>query len=433
MPSLLNAIYLLALVVLSPWFLYKALTTGKYRRGLSRKLTGNTALEPGNRPRAWFHGVSVGEIHLLQPVVRRFRERHPGWECVLSTTTDTGFSEARKRFPDLAVFFWPLDFTWATRRALRQVNPSLIVLAEGEFWPNYLHAAAGRGVPVVVINARMSPRSYRHHQWLGFLTRPLWSHLAAVAAQTEDYAHCYRALGVPTERVHVTGSVKFDGVTGDRAQPRTAELGRLLAVTPGQLIWIAGSTQDPEERIVLAIYGRLKRRHPELRLFLVPRQRERFEPVARLLAQSGVRYVRRSALAEPVGDPTAVVLVDTIGELGALWGLADVAFVGGSLDGKRGGQNMIEPASYGAAVVFGTHVWNFRETAARMLAAGGAMQAADAAQLESHVSALCSDAALRRQLGTAAVDFVRKQQGATDRTVEVLRSVVRLSAPARAA
>ena len=159
MPYLFNALYLLALTLLSPWLVYRAFKTGKYRRGLWEKLFGPSFTREGDRPCVWFHGVSVGEIHLLRPLVTRFRQRHPDWDCVISTTTDTGFDEACKRFPDLPVFFWPLDFSWAVHRALRWVNPSLVVLAEGELWPNFLSAARERGVPVIVVNGRISPGS----------------------------------------------------------------------------------------------------------------------------------------------------------------------------------------------------------------------------------------------------------------------------------
>src|SRR5262245_4895233 len=168
MPYLLDLAYLVGLLVLSPWLAYKALTTGKYRRGLWSKLTGSVPHSPLTRV-AWFHGVSVGEVHLLRQVVAAFRQRHPDWRCVVSSTTDTGFDEARKRFPDLPVFYWPLDFSWAVRRALAVVNPSLVVLAEGELWPNFLLAAKRRGVPVAVVNGRMSPRSFRRYQRLGGL------------------------------------------------------------------------------------------------------------------------------------------------------------------------------------------------------------------------------------------------------------------------
>jgi 3-deoxy-D-manno-octulosonic-acid transferase len=426
MPYLLNVLYLLVLLVLSPWLIYKALTTGKYRRGLWQKLTGAAgSLPPPDRPRAWFHGVSVGEVHLLRQVVAAFRRRHPDWECVISTTTDTGFDEARKRFADLPVIFWPFDFTWAVRRALARVNPSLVVLAEGELWPNFLTAAKRRGVPVAVINGRMSPRSLRRYRWVRGLVRPLFGKVDLFAAQTDEYAAGFSALGARPDRIHVTDNVKYDGVTGDRTNPRTQELRRLLAIEPGDPVWIAGSTQAPEEEIALGIVRRLRTDHPKLRLILVPRQKDRFDEVADFLKRSGEPFVRRSEIASPVHPviPSSrhpVILVDTIGELAALWGLADVAFVGGSLDGRRGGQNMIEPAAYGAAVVFGPHVWNFRHDVARLLGANAAIQVGDAATLTATVRRLLGDAGERQRLGAAAREFVLRQQGATERTMDLL-------------
>ncbi len=421
MPLLLDAAYLLAVLLLSPFLLYKALTTGKYRRGLAAKFlgTGAPARKPG-APLVWFHGVSVGEIHLLRPLLAAFRRAHPGVSCAVSATTDTGFDEAKKAFPDLPVFWFPLDFSWAVRRALRRLEPALLVLAEGELWPNLLLAARRRGVPVAVVNARMSPRSLGRYLRLAPLARPLVRSIGLVAAQTEEFAAAFRTLGAEPARVHATGNVKFDGVTGDRHNARTAELRRLFGVGAKDPVWVAGSTQAPEEEIALAVYGRLRPAYPGLRLFLVPRQKDRFEEVARLLERSGRPFARRSVDSEAKLRDADLVLVDTIGELGALWGLADVAFVGGSLDGRRGGQNMIEPAAYGAAVVFGPHVWNFRDTADRLLRAGAARRVADAAELESAVHELFGDAGLRERLGAAAREFVTRQQGATGRTVALL-------------
>jgi 3-deoxy-D-manno-octulosonic-acid transferase len=424
MPYLLNLVYLLALLLLSPYLLYRRLTTAKRIRGLWAKLSGGAFLRAGDAPCAWFHGVSVGEIHLLRQVIAAFRQRHPDWQCVVSTTTDTGFEEARKRFPDLTVFFWPLDFTWAVGRALRRVRPNLVVLAEGELWPNFLYAARRQGVPTAVINARMSPRSFRRYRRLGLLARCVLSRLDLCLVQTEEYAANFRALGAAPDQVHVTGSVKYDGACTERDNPRTLELRRLLNVCGGDLVWIAGSTQAPEEQIALDIYRRARARHPHLRLILVPRQKDRFDEVAGLLKRSGLPFVRRSELTGPVVDRGAVVLVDTIGELGALWGLADVAFVGGSLDGQRGGQNMIEPAAYGAAVLFGPHTWNFRQDVARLLEERAAVRVADAAALESAVGRLLADAQERARLGAAGRRLVLRQLGATERTVMLLGALV---------
>jgi 3-deoxy-D-manno-octulosonic-acid transferase len=421
MPYLLNVIYLLGLLFLSPWLIYKALTTGKYRQGLKQKLLGSIEFAfPSSRPRIWFHGVSVGEIHLLRQVVTRFRLRHPECQVVISTTTDTGYAEASKYSTGVPVIYWPFDFSWAVGQALRSVRPSLIVLAESEIWPNFLMSAKRQAVPIAVINGRMSPRSTRRCRRFKPLVRRFLRCVDVFAAQTEEYASNYRALGVDPDRVIVTGSVKYDGVEGNRDNLRTRELRRLLSISSQDLIWIAGSTQTPEEQIALDIYWRLLDDFPNLRLMLVPRQKERFDEVAGLLERSGQPFVRRSALSAPLQDRDAVILIDTIGELGALWGLADVAYVGGSLDGKRGGQNMIEPAAYGAAVVFGPHVWNFRDTAKRLVEQKAAVQINDAASLEKAARRLLGDREAREQMGEAARQFVLQQQGATERTLGLL-------------
>jgi 3-deoxy-D-manno-octulosonic-acid transferase len=422
MRYILNCLYLAAAMLLMPWWVVQAIRSGKVRRGLWTKLTGAAFRREGNGPCIWFHGVSVGEIHLLEHVVAAFRQRHLHWHCVISATTDTGYAEAEKRFGGCTVFWWPLDFSWAVRRALRRVRPDLVVMAEGELWPNFIAAAKRRGVRVVVVNARLSPRSLARHQKLSFLTRSLWSQLDLVAAQTEEYAGNFKALGATN--VHVTGSVKYDGAAGDSSNPHTGELRELLAVKPDDLIWIAGSTQAPEEQIVLDIFRRARHLHPRLRLFLVPRQKDRFDEVADLVGHSGLPLLRRSALTGRLQDPQAVVLVDTIGELGALWGLADLAFVGGSLDGKRGGQNMIEPAAYGAAVVFGPHVWNFKESASRLVERRGAIQVQDAAELGKQIEFLLEDSAARASMGDAARRFVQSQHGATQRTIDLLEQLL---------
>ena len=427
---LLDAAYLSALTALSPWLAYRAARTGRYRRGLRERLLGlSQSPLPSCRP-VWFHGVSVGEIHLLRQVIAAFRRRRPDLPCVVSTTTDAGYDEARRCFPDLAVFSFPFDFSWAVRRTLRRVNPALVVLAEGEMWPNFLLACRQYGFPVAVVNGRVSPRSAARYRRLRWVTAPLFDCIALYAAQTEEYAAAVRSLGAAAGRVHVTGSVKYDGATGDRRNPRTEELRRLLNVTADDLVWVAGSTMAPEEEIVLGVYRRARETHPNLRLFLAPRQPDRFDEAAEVLHRAGVPFVRRTSLTAPP-DRRAVVLLDTIGELSALWGPADVAFVGGSLDGRRGGQNMIEPAAYGAAVVFGPHVWNFKEPASRLIECGAAIQVQDAAGLDAAVRRLLADPAERSRRGEAARAFVRRQQGATEATARLLDEL--LTAGRRAA
>jgi 3-deoxy-D-manno-octulosonic-acid transferase len=432
MDHLLDVGYLFLLMVASPFLLYRAWKTGKYRRGWAAKVLGR--IDPslsGNGSTAqfviWFHGVSVGEVHLLRQVVATYRLRHPDHRCVISTTTDTGMDEARRHFPDLAVFYWPLDFSWAVRRALRQVKPALVVLAEGELWPNFLLEAKRQRIAVAVINGRLSPRTLKNYRRAGRLGRWLFQGVDLFAAQTSSYADGYRQLGVRPDHIHVTGNVKYDGVVCDRANPRTMAMRHLLSVAADDLLWVVGSTQAPEEEIALNIFRRVRCGHPAVRLVIVPRQKDRFDEVARLLAASGLPSIRRSCLVQPVAQREAIILVDTIGELGAVWGLADIAFVGGSLDGRRGGQNMIEPAAFGAAVLFGPHVWNFRDVATRLVDSQAAIQVKDPGELEAAVVRLLADSPARQRLGRAARDFVQCQQGATARTMELLEALVRPS------
>jgi len=418
MPWLLNLAYLLGLVLLSPYLLWRGVRTGRYLGSFWSRFLGRV---PAGVPTGavWFHGVSVGEVHLLRQVIAAFRQRYPHLPVVVTSTTDTGLSEARKAFADLPVFVFPLDFSWSVRRVLASLQPAMVVLAEGELWPNLLLACRSREVPVAIINARMSPRSFSRYRTLGPISRWLLNLPECWLVQHETFALSLTTLSVPPERVQVTGSVNFDGATGDRQNPRTQALRELFGIEPGEFVWAVGSTQPPEEEVALRIWQGLRERGQSVRLILVPRQKERFDEVARLLESSDVSFARRSTMK--AGDePADVILVDTIGELGAVWGLADLAFVGGSLDGVRGGQNMIEPAAYGSVVLFGPHVWNFRTIASSLIDAGGAIQIRDEAELAEVVTRLIASKSERSNLGLAARQFVRQQQGATARTIELL-------------
>jgi 3-deoxy-D-manno-octulosonic-acid transferase len=420
----LNVVYVFAWLVASPWLVWRAFTQRKHRRGWSAKLLGRVShplLEGNSRPVAWFHGVSVGEIHLLRAFVTRFRQRRPDWLCVVSTTTETGYDEAAKHFADLPVIFFPFDFTWAVDAAFDRVQPRLVVLSEGEIWPNFLRIAQRRSIKLALVNARMSPRSAKRFLKFRWLVSRLFAAFDFIGAQNAEYAGHYESLG--GRNVVVTGNLKYDGASAH--PPKAAAMRRLLGLADDALVWVAGSTQEPEESVSLDIYRNAKRLHPSLRLILVPRHPERFDEVAKLLQASGLPFVRRSALDESSAiPPDAILLGDTMGELSALWGLADVAYVGGSLDGKRGGQNMIEPAACGAAVLFGPHTWNFKETVAHLLRHAAAVQVADADALREQVLRLLADAALRHQLGEAASNFVLTQQGATTKTLDALDSLL---------
>jgi 3-deoxy-D-manno-octulosonic-acid transferase len=427
----LDLVYACVLLVVAPLLVYRTVRQGKYRDGWSEKLRGKAPLRIGDHPCLWFHAVSVGEVLLLRPLVREMSRRRPNWQIVISTTTSTGLALARKTYPDMVTFYAPLDFSWATRRAVARIRPTVLALVELELWPNLIRATKRAGARVAIINARLSRRSLRGYQSLRIPLRSTLDRIDIVAAQNADYARRFVDLGVPGDRVRVTGSVKYDGLESDRNNTRTRALRELLGLSATELIFVAGSTMEGEEAAVLSAFTKASREHPRLRLILVPRHAERFESVARWLEQERQPLVRRSRIDRPLPRPAAgkapVILIDTIGELAAVWGLADIAFVGGSLRPGRGGQNMMEPAAYGASVMFGPHIANFRETVDELLRRNAARQVADADALARGLLDDLDDPDAAAARGKAGRAFVLAQDGAAGRTLAVLDRLIEAS------
>jgi 3-deoxy-D-manno-octulosonic-acid transferase len=306
----------------------------------------------------------------------------------------------------------------------------VLALVELELWPNLIRVAKRSGAKVAVINARLSARSHRGYRRLRRPLGPTLHLIDVVAAQDEDYARRFIDLGIPVERVSVTGSVKFDGLESDRNNARTRGLRAELGLSHADLVFVAGSTMEGEEAAALAAYRAARRDHPRLRLILVPRHVERFETVARWLESEGETVLRRSRCdgREPVAtDCGPIILIDTIGELGAVWGLADVAFVGGSLTPGRGGQNMMEPAAYGAAVMFGPHTSNFRETVDQLLSRNAARRVDGAHDLVLRLREDLDDPENAAARGEAGRKFVLAQHGASGRTLLELDRLVESS------
>ena len=327
-------------------------------------------------------------------------------------------------------------------RRCEEFARSLLVLAELELWPNLIRAAKQQGARVAIINGRMSDKSFPRYRRI----RPLVAHLLRkidyIAVQNVESAARFQKLGAPADRVHITGSLKFDGAETDRGNPRTTALRRLAAFADDDIIFLAGSTQEPEEQIAIDIYRRLAAEQPRLRLVLVPRHPERFESVAKLLDASELPWVRRTQL-EPSPSPSLqgrgmnnsrdathrrpIVLVDTVGELGAWWGTAAIAFVGGSF-GSRGGQNMIEPAAYGAAVAFGPNTWNFRDIVGSLQSADAAVVVRNRVELEAFVRRCLEEPHYAAELGSRSQNLVKGQLGATRRTLARLESLLSVEA-----
>ena len=430
---LLNVVYLVAFVVLLPWVVWRRLSGGRPVAAPWTRFTGGIAPLPccdAGVSRIWLHGVSVGEVQLLSVLAAEIRRQAENdgrrVDCVISSSTTTGLDVAAKRFGTDHTFPCPLDFTWAVNRVLDKVRPDLLVLGELELWPNLLACAHARGIPIVVANARMSEQSAQGYGRIRPLVRRMLANVSLVIARSQEDADRFTSFAPPGGcDVIVTGSMKFDGVKGDRRAPDVAKLRQLAGFHDDDVVFLAGSTQAPEEQLALDAFAAATPRHPCLRLVIVPRHVERTPEITALLDRSGLRWQLRSRLGSSVAPLPAdlearVLLVDTTGELGWWWGTSQIAFVGGSLDGKRGGQNMLEPAAYGAAVAFGPHTRNFRDEVRRLLAADAAVVVADGAALAAFVRQCLETEGFAATLGGRAAELVASQRGSTAATAAAI-------------
>lgn len=420
----LDALYLGGLVVSSPVWLYKMIRHGRYRKGIGQRL-GAAPIRYGRQPIIWVYGVSLGEIRAAELLVKELHSQLPDYRVVVSSWTDTGLSEAQRLFaPDHKVFARPLDFSLAVSRCLSRLRPDLVVLIEGDLWPNFLRACNRRNVPVVVVNGRMSvDKGYPRYKKMGQLA-PKWlfNRLSAIGVQNEDYARRFVELGTDASRVHVTGMMKFDRGVSDHVDGQEA-LAAALGLGDAPLI-VAGGTGVGEEKLVLEAFAGVRKRFPAAKLAIVPRKPERFEEVARLITDSGLALVRRTQRPDGTTgsvDPAAVILGDTMGELRKYYGLATAVFVGRSLV-PMGGSDMIEAAALGKPTCFGPHTFNFPQ--AQDLAHNGCVRVEDTAGLQATLEGWLADPAKAAAAGKQAQQFIAAQQGATRRNVEMICKVL---------
>jgi 3-deoxy-D-manno-octulosonic-acid transferase len=360
--------------------------------------------------------VSVGESLTAVPLVEGIRRRWPELGIVFTTVTPTGARVVEDRLAGRVVHrFFPLDLPGPVRRAVEAVRPRFFIDMETELWPNFLTAISRRRVPSMIANGRVSDRSFRRYRWVRPLMGRILRGVSVFAMQSEEDARRITALGAPAERVFITGSLK-----ADLEPPAASERpwGATLGLEPQAPVWVAGSTHRGEEALVLDVHARLARRLPALTLILAPRHPERVPEVERLVRDRGLQSARRSGLpgARPRG---AVVIIDTVGELAGIYAVADAVFVGGSLV-PAGGHNMLEPALRRKVALFGPHVANFRDSADLLLAAGGAIQVRDEAELERELTRVLASPERRRRMGEAAFGAVTQRQGAVERTLALV-------------
>jgi len=405
----------------SPYFLYQALATGKYWPSLKERLGFlPTSLNPERRPSVWLHAVSVGEVATARPLLPLLRESFPDLALFLSTTTLTGRDLAERQLRDAVdgLFYCPFDFRFAVRRIARQVRPRLLLLVDTEIWPHLLRTCREEGARNLVVNGRISDRSFPRYRAIRPLLRRWLGEVDHFCMQSQDYADRILALGAEPARVTVTGSLKFDAAACPGDSSAAVRL-----VPQGRPVLVAGSTLAPEEEVLIDTFAHLKKNRPDLFLVLAPRHPERFAEVAALATARCARVVRRSSLAEAPASDCEVMVLDTIGELGSVYAAADVVFVGGSL-APWGGHNLLEPAACGKPVLFGPHMANFAEIAQAFRDAEAAIQVADPAGLLSELERLLQDSRLRAAYGERARRLVESNRGAGAKTVAIARRVL---------
>jgi 3-deoxy-D-manno-octulosonic-acid transferase len=421
-----NVALLTALVSSAPWWLWRIATTQKYREGLwerlgrvPKRLVARSGAE--DRPLIWVHAVSVGEVLAVTRLANALDAALPDYSVAVSTTTRTGQALARERFGANRVFYCPLDLPWTVRAYLNALKPHMLVLAETEFWPNLLQGCFRRAIPVAVVNARISDRSWPRYQMLRQLWKPLLGRLGRVMAQSETDAERLLAIGCAPERVSVAGNLKFDVRAAEEA-----EATRLLkANSAGLRFVVAGSTLEGEEALLLEAWPQLLSADAQLAMVLAPRHPERFAAVAALLERSGNQWARRSEWMAKPAEPLRfgeIVLLDSIGELASVYSLASVAFVGGSLV-PAGGHNPLEPAQFGVPIVMGPHYANF-VAITDSLRDHDALRIAAKEELAGVLIELLRDRRAAEALGSRAREVFERQAGATERCVTALRELL---------
>jgi 3-deoxy-D-manno-octulosonic-acid transferase len=422
-----NLLFGVALLLTSPYYVWKMVRRGQWRRGFAERFGrygSKVKVALTNRQVLWIHAASVGEVNLAVQLVKALELRVPNLKVVCSTFTSTGMAELHKRTPaQVEKIYYPLDLRRWVSRALKTIRPKAVVLIEAEIWPNFLWSLHARRIPVVLVNARLSDRSYRAYRRFRFLFRPLLATFAGVGAQSEADVPRWVELGCPPDAVCVTGSLKFETARVDeRRLLDVAALLRQLGVPPGAPILLGGSTHAGEEAVLADIFLRLRARHPQLFLVLVPRHFERGKEVGTELQKRAIPFIYRREISAarqwPPGALQALV-VNTTGELKYFYEEATVIFVGKSLT-TQGGQNPIEPGVLGKPMVFGPNMQNFAEIAAGFVAGGAAVQARDAAELEQVLGELLADPDRCEAMGRNAGRVVKSSSGAIERTVELI-------------
>ena len=422
MRFVVDLLYLLVAAAYSPVVVYRAVRHKRYRTGWDQRFGKITRRSPTKKC-IWLHAVSVGEVNAAKTIVKELKNKFGNFEIIISTTTDTGFARATSLFGENhQVFFFPFDFSWIMRRAFSNIRPAICLLMELEVWPNFVQIAQQLNVPVIVVNGRISDKSYPAYKRIKPIAKKFFSKISLILAQTEQYAQRFIELGCPDEKVIVTGSLKYDTAQiADKVEG--ADLLAAQININDERLWVAGATGNDEEKILLDVYQNLKQQNPfsDLRLAIVPRKPERFDEVAQLIERRGFPLIRYSRIknntAQPPANNQMIILGDTMGDLRKFYSLATIIFVGRSLV-PMGGSDMTEAAALGKCTIFGPHAFNFKHTVDVLLKDNGAIMVKDKQELLQTMQKCLSEPDFAQEIAKNGQEVIRKNQGATAKSVD---------------
>lgn len=427
MRYVLDLLYLFAGLAYSPVIVYRAIRHGRYRTGWAQRF-GKISRRSPEKKCIWLHAVSVGEINAAITIIKELETRFGDFEIVISTTTDTGFAQATNLFnQDHQVFYFPFDFSWVTRRSFGNIRPAICLLMELEVWPNFISLAKRLDVPVVVVNGRISDKSYSGYKRIRLFVRKIFGKINLILSQTEEYAQRFREIGAAPENVIVTGSLKYDTAQiTDKVQGADSLAAQLNIGS--EKVWVAGGTGPGEEKIILDVFTHLKQsgQFEDLRLVIVPRKPERFDEVAQIIGDVGFDFIRYSSIKSTDAkcpEKSPVILGDTMGDLRKFYCLATIIFVGRSLV-PMGGSDMMEAAALGKCTIFGPHTFNFRQMVDSLLANNGAIMVNDGDELLKTIQKCFLEPDFANRIAQNGQANIKRNQGATAKSIEQIEKLL---------
>lgn len=424
---LYNILFLMGNLIMFPFFVVKALTLEKRRATVLKRLYPGFRMPRFKRRPIWIHTLSVGEVLASVPLIKRICRTYSDRPVVLSVSTVAGHEIATKSLEsDVdSIFFFPYDVIWSVRKVIRRVNPAIFLIVESDIWPNFLYEMKRRQVPTILANGRLSPRSFSGYKRLSFFMRSVFSGISVVCAQSKLDAQRFEAVGAAAEKIKITGNIKFDQKIDSLSDDEIDTLRESMKIKPGSKIFLAGSTHEGEESILVDVFSRLERNFDELVLVIVPRDPKRAKAVYRLFASSGHTVVLMGDLKRISSTASfEVIVVDAMGILRRLYALADIAFVGGSLV-KRGGQNPLEPAAFAKPIIFGPDMSDFHWIAEMLIESGGGVRVADGQELFRAAMGLLTDTGRARLMGERAFVVFETNRGAVERTMKILEGCLK--------